>query len=187
MPISHTQKIIFIHVPKNAGTSIVETLNMERDGHVSAKTYYKSLGEHLFNEYFKFAFSRNPWDRFVSAYEYAKMEKSYVHSTYKHPDYDTVKNLSFIQVARLLPEGILKHPGWKNQYGFITIDNSIEVNRIYKYETDIPVFEKDFNVSLKNINKSTREIDYRRYYNDETIDIIKNFYKKDIELFNYEY
>lgn len=90
MPVCRTRKLLFIHIPKNAGTSITKSLEMENQGHVAALHYKRNLED--FDEFFKFTVIRNPWDRVVSCYEFARMQKSYWHNavTNKHWDFDVL-------------------------------------------------------------------------------------------------
>lgn len=72
MNISHKHKCIFFHVPKTGGSSI-EALPMwdAWTGHFPrAAELGQSLGPAQWENYFKFAFVRNPWDRLVSLYHY---------------------------------------------------------------------------------------------------------------------
>lgn len=75
MLVSDTEKFIFFHVPKSAGTSIhnffKEKYGWQDDPppvlhHMKAKDYMKFYPEKI--SYFKFAFVRNPFDRLLSAY-----------------------------------------------------------------------------------------------------------------------
>ncbi|GGA13492.1 sulfotransferase family 2 domain-containing protein [Okeania sp. KiyG1] len=77
MLISHKHKFIFVHVQKTAGQSVTETLKknvpdleklVTQHKHGSAITGRDILGVDKWNEYYKFAFVRNPWDRLVSWY-----------------------------------------------------------------------------------------------------------------------
>lgn len=82
MIISDKLKCIFIKVPKNASTSmeaallkadpdcIISDLNKPPYGHELASQVRKIAGEQKWNEYFKFAFVREPKSRFISHYVY---------------------------------------------------------------------------------------------------------------------
>lgn len=88
MPIHHKYKILFIHIPKTGGSSIETFFNMtkienlyygneigELDGvryalqHMTAfHLKYLDLASKYFDDYFKFAFVRNPYERVLSEY-----------------------------------------------------------------------------------------------------------------------
>ncbi len=89
MIISHSLKYVFTHSPKTGGTSIsnflkqpiykpdIYVLTPLKDGeelrtHAPTRHIIKYLKKEGYNpeEYFKFVFVRNPWDRMVSHYEY---------------------------------------------------------------------------------------------------------------------
>ena len=108
--ISHKKKCIFIHIPKVAGTSIIEFLKCSEHNynnninipsfpqgcskfsppppHFRVIDYvkYGYVSKEQFNVYFKFSFVRNPWDRIVSEYKYRNhpMEYSFKEFLFRH-------------------------------------------------------------------------------------------------------
>jgi chondroitin 4-sulfotransferase 11 len=64
-------KVIFVHIPKAAGNGVTKSIfGCESNGHYTWKAYARDNVK--FREYYKFAVVRNPYDRFISAYDYLK-------------------------------------------------------------------------------------------------------------------
>jgi hypothetical protein len=53
---------IFVHIPKTAGTSMCEALGLPETTHDTAVDLKRTLGAR-YDELYRFAFVRNPWDR----------------------------------------------------------------------------------------------------------------------------
>ncbi len=83
MLISHSHKFIFIHIGKTGGTSIEKVLcqhlnidfeetKNDSEGnnwkHIWAKDMRERVGEKIWDDYFTFAFVRNPYDMILSLY-----------------------------------------------------------------------------------------------------------------------
>ena len=82
--ISHKHKFIFVHIPKNAGSSINHELKgmCEIFSEMKSKDIPLAYGKHAndkhmrkllkneYGDYYKFCVVRNPWDRMVSIYWY---------------------------------------------------------------------------------------------------------------------
>ena len=202
MPISDEKKLIFIHIPKNAGTSLEKTLNMRATGH---KTYldYKRLYPKEYEQYDKFAVVRNPYDRFISCFEYARMDKSYWHDSVnvgtenksiygKHPDY-TVCHLysninTFIKDFEYRFYNDLEHDCWKSQTYWIANDSLLlETDYLVRYEhlNDDLMLHNIINEPLPIINKTHRENSIDSL-TDESKQIINKFYDIDFMLLNYK-
>ena len=63
-----SRKVLFIHVPKTAGTSVQCSLfGREVVGHQTFRQYELASPRRQLTSLFKFAFVRNPWDRLGSA------------------------------------------------------------------------------------------------------------------------
>ena len=199
MPISDNLKTIFVHIPKNAGTAITNSkiARFYMGGHDSAKEI-KNKEPKKWDEYFKFAVVRNPWDRVVSNYEYARMETSYWHSSDSskpyatHFDYHTLKDKTFEECVNMLYEdrSSLKHQGWAPQYVWIS-DNekNILVDKVFYHET--LETDEEFNKlipDLEKVNFSDRKSNnYKDYYTEDLIRKVSEIYEYDINLFKFKY
>jgi chondroitin 4-sulfotransferase 11 len=196
MPVSDKYKLIFIHIPKNAGTAITNTLDMYDIGHHGWQ-YYKSKYPQKWEQYKKISVIRNPWDRVVSCYEYAKMEESYWHSKEgkskagKHLDYDLLKDKSFgecLDILKNKPQ-MLRHQGWSNQSNYIYNNNHLMVDYVLDVSEINDRLSEILNqkINIPKINVSNQN-NYKNYYIDnDMISFVKEYYKKDINNFNYNF
>lgn len=66
---------IFVHVPKAAGTSINNALHGRTLGHYTASEIKRKFPR-LYERSFTFSLVRNPWDRVLSAYRFARSGKT---------------------------------------------------------------------------------------------------------------
>lgn len=216
MLISQTHNFIFFHVAKVAGLSIRQALEpytqlpdkfkikrppQYKNGqvnplyeiweatltHATAKEAQKALG-HTFNQFYKFAFVRNPWEWQVSMYHFLLKETS-------NPRYKQVKAMAgfeeylewIIATKKPYPKGATKL-----QSEMITDEEGkVLVDFVGHYET----LADDFNqvcrqlkieAKLPHINQSNHR-DYRSYYNDRTQQLVANYFQADIELFGYQF
>lgn len=190
------KKIIFIHIPKNAGTSVYLSLKEHNDSvsllirrHSTALEIRKKFS-HLWDECFKFCIVRNPWDRVVSCYEFARMEKSYYHAkNRKHLDYDFLVDKTFEETLNILDKtpDKLKHEGWGPQNNYICDeDGKNMMDKVFYYENLKK--DKEFNDLVPGINweNSSNHENYKRYYQSiSRINIVKRVYSKDIKMFKY--
>lgn len=200
MPISHKKKIIFVHIPKNAGTSIItsEELDFSSVQHVPYSKYKKAYPE-FWSSYLKVAIVRNPWDRFVSCYEYSRMLKNYWHSNDgsqsvfgPNPDYLCTKNVSFENLVHKFYNGKISliHPGWASQSHWICDGSNIMVDKLFRYEeigSNIE-FEQLFGKIERRNQSSRSHVSYKDYYlKPELVDMIGEMYKNDVKNFGYSF
>jgi hypothetical protein len=66
-PVFKARKLIFIHVPRAAGTSIARALGARPQSHYSMR-YYRAVDPRFAAEADSFAVLRDPFERFASAY-----------------------------------------------------------------------------------------------------------------------
>jgi hypothetical protein len=108
MTINHQKKLIFIHIPKNAGTSIIKAMGVENVCMDKTIEEYKEHYGNYWNEYKKFTVVREPIDRFISAYKFARMDESGWFSATgeegleKHPHYKFCNEMNINQYVSYL-------------------------------------------------------------------------------------
>ena len=196
---SHQYRCIFVHVPKNAGSSIKRVLDMPGGNHFSWWDYAEHHSR-LWEAYASFAVVRNPWDRVVSAYQYAKMEKSYWQNelTGLHSDYLFLRDKSFEECVSILchQRDLLEHMSWHSQAWYIAdkkSGNKIMVETVLRFESlaeDFAEFRRKLKIDcepLPMVNTTQRLRDYRTYYNDQTRKMVEQVYRVDVELFGYSF
>lgn len=200
MPVSHEHDFLLVHVPKNAGTAIQEAFGAhEMTGHRTARQYADEVPE-LWDDYLTVAPVRNPFDRAVSSYEYARQEESYWHDAEnpdqavhgKHPDYDALQGKSFLEALRMLPE--LDHHGWHRQVKYVCDeDENVMVDAVVRVESlgpDLRRACRGAGISdvpeLPVLNESS-DGGWRSYYDGgECQAIVRDWYEEDFETFGYD-
>jgi tetratricopeptide (TPR) repeat protein len=197
---SHQHRCLFIHVPKNGGTSIKRVLDMPGGGHPPWQ-HYASGYPQIWRRYASFAVVRNPWDRAVSAYHHARMRESHWHNERMglHLDYPLLHDKTFEECVTILchERPRLVHDSWKDQSYFVVDPESAErkvmVGTLLRFETladDFARFCRAQGIECKplpTVNTSDRSRDYRTYYNERTRAMIEEVYRADIETFGYTF
>ena len=190
-------RCMFIHIPKNAGSSIEQALYNTKGKvtHITAIEIY-SRDKRLFDQYFRFAFTRNPYDRFVSAYEYLrqggrnKFDKAWAetHILLYGSFEDFVLSLQDSKIR----EKVCNWIHFKPQYTFVCDANKeVIVDFIGQYEdlnNDFETIRKKLKIDIKlpHTNRTKERKKYQNYYNKETTKIVDDIYKDDFLLFKYE-
>lgn len=199
------KELLFIHIPKNAGTSINSLLGQDYPSHIKASEIVEENGQNFLQNFFSFGIVRNPFERFLSLYNYARMEISYYHNNLfpeksiygKHLDYDLLKSASIAECAIYLKEGKLKHDeAWNHWNPQITWlydneNNKCLVDKIYRLE-NLDELKRDLNrrgfkfKTFPNLNQSKRH-NYQDLIDLKSRKILEDYYKDDLEIFNYEF
>ena len=190
--ISHKHKCIFIHIPKTAGTSFSESLDLKKIDcytHNSFGAIRNFLFDNSFNadDYFSFSLVRNPWDKMVSEYFW------FTNTSHPYPNQsvkDFYAGTSFKSFVLKFFSCNVGDPYHKLSYLDI-LDPISKVDFIGKFEN----VEKDFNFICKKLGVSTplphkyktKHKHYTEYYDDETREIVAEKYAKDIEHFGYKF
>jgi hypothetical protein len=184
---------VFIHVPKAGGTSVNHALfGGIGQGHPSAPFYRRLLGKALFEEFFKFTFVRNPFERLVSAYEYLKRGgKSAGDREFSERVLSRYKSFDTFVQEWLTPETAMRLNHFRPQSSFLT-DREGEllvdfVGRLEQMERDFArvVRTLGVEVELPRLNRTDGGRDYRRRYRDRTREIAASVYAEDLQRFGY--
>lgn len=221
MPISHKHKIIFVHVPKAAGSSINKILECNSENEMFSYDWFRNLKnkpelpknlsfeeiikiqychpQHLkahqlkllfkneWDNYYKFAIVRNPYDRFVSEYEYIKN-----HPVNKALDFKDLDFLAFTKAVCSLPtftRQLIFDYHFDLQKDFLTSDNRIIVDEVYRFENLYPLFKR---LKIMTGNDEVHELayktkDYKEYYCKESKYMVEKLFKDDLNYFSYSF
>lgn len=217
MLLSIRYKFLFVHIAKTGGTSIraalspykwkdpyriplflcsrMSSLSHHRlacklPRHAKAIAAYEMLPRELFNELFKFAFVRNPWDLQVSSYHHIQRERPNL--------LKDIGNFEDFLHWKLDPS--------RRPYQYI-IDTSIELQSDYLIDLNGNIIvdfigryerlEEDFQEACTRIGitpprlphkrQARDRTTYQKYYTDETAELIARHFKRDIKMFGYTF
>jgi hypothetical protein len=175
--------LTFIHIPKSAGSSVVEWLRNNFDTEIIKGHPNINMIKTEWDVKNTFCIVRNPWARMVSAYFYLQQygfywAKNNINTIDDFPTWDQfIMNLDY------------DTDSW----------NTIKTNQVKWYEGASPIIlraetlNEDFktiqdllqcNEPLGYINTSKHE-DYRSYYTQEQRDYISKVFAEDIDMFKY--
>src|SRR5690606_4582096 len=188
-------KCIFIHIPKTAGTSIINAITQQPvSGRLHLPWYiYEKANPSKFARYFKFAFVRNPWDRTFSAYNYLMRggnksnDQIKTDQLRKYKDFDDfVINGLGTGMHRNIP---LFLPQAQFIIGFDQQPAVDFIGRVENIEEDYGKIAEKLRSPkrLPEINISTSPITDQPYRTPRAIESIHDLYRQDVELFRYSF
>ena len=184
--------VIFIHVPKCAGSALLDAYLGYQTGHVTAAEY-RDADPDLFDRAFVFAFVRDPVARFVSAYDHVQTDDLWDYL----PDMRTVINRhgrALTEVAeRLQPDAeLLALPWFTPQHMFLEIRGRLAVNRVFKTEsfaTDLEVIRAETTLHLRPLAPINRRSDGGQSPAERlgpaAVANLRRIYSRDCTLFGY--
>jgi hypothetical protein len=146
--------------------------------HIPAWRVRAYIGEEVWNSYFKFTFERNPWDRQVSDYLYWTKRR-------------TRRGKGAVTFDQYLRKKATK----LDNYDLYAMNGEVVVDFIGRYESlalDLARALRQVGLavpaSLPHLNSSNRmNRDYRSFYSDYTRRLVADWYKREIDLFGYEF
>jgi hypothetical protein len=215
MLLSVKHRFLFVHIAKTGGTSVRAALQAQRWrdpwywpmflcsrlSHLSGHRIATKLPRHakvvaakellpkeFFDQLFKFAFVRNPWDLQVSSFHHIRRERPQYLSG--HEDF-----AAFLR-WKLDPERPYQYhidTSIESQTDYlIDLSGRVVVDFIGRYER----LGEDFAEACRRIGLPApalphqrqardRQKDYRGYYTDETAELIARHFARDIEILGY--
>lgn len=193
MTINHEKKLIFIHIPKNAGTSIIECLGHENLLMDVPLSEYKKKYEKYWNIYTKFAVVRDPIDRFISTYKFILTKESSWFSfsgsdgLEKHNHYDICNLLDINQYINYIYHNPQEVNIWlHNQNKFLRNENNeIEIDLILYYENLKEDLQKISINNIKWLNKSD-DIPNKITLTNKSKYLLSEIYDDDYQIFGYK-
>ena len=199
--IIHKHKCVFIHIPKNAGSSIEDILS-NHGGNIakSFRIHYDKIDETMAKDYFIFSVKRNPYSRMISLWKYwteewvPRFASKLARSELNKYDWDFsnfCKNFSiFTDVIEKYHKKERVH--FLPQVSINDNPNYVKVDFWMRFEN----LQEDFDIICDRIGIPRQELPYKNkskhkhyteYYDEETKQIVAEKYAKDIEYFGYEF
>lgn len=195
MIISDSCKFVFVHIPRNAGSSVRVALKPFGDDQwAGSRLRWHEMLPALISRHpelkthFKFAFVRNPWERVVSLFCYAKETMAPTYPPFQAMEsletmlrqFDrTDSRLRMMHFIRPQCEYVCGEDGqWLTDF----------VGRYENLDADFaPACRRiGITAALPQINASGRR-GYARYYNSWCRDFVAARYARDIEEFGYAF
>jgi hypothetical protein len=208
---------IYIEVPKVACSSIktviarILNIGLETTGGDPHEVTYPSPSQPLNNDgmfypgIFTFGFVRNPWDRLVSCYrdKIRREVDGFTNFTIRPGVADCLARFDeffagmpfdkFVDAVTWIADKDAD-PHFRSQHTFLTnAQDKIAVDFVGRYES----LAGDFrfvtrrvgipSVELPHIQKALPTVNYADYYTAETRDLVARRFRKDIDLFGYEF
>jgi hypothetical protein len=206
MIISHQHRFIFAAVPKTGTHAIRRALRAQlgaddleqvglfvhkrfpfpqladiEHGHIALAQIRPILGEPIFGEYFKFAFVRHPFERFVSYCAFM---------TRQNGNFERDPLACMKRIARDVRP--LHHVNFRPQHEFVTDADGRPLADFVGRTEDM---QAGFDAVCARLGLQTSELErvntsshlpYRHYFDDELTDLVTELYRVDLDMFGYD-
>lgn len=197
-PWNEAHNAIFVHIPKTAGTSILSALGVPTvfDTHAPSRAYARAYPDFYAGAY-KFAFVRNPWDRFASSFYFMK------HGTEWKMQQDWAKrhigDQEFAEFTHRLRSPLFRAAVlaerffWPQTFWLGGNGNARGVDEIFRFEAVDEATQQlcaRFGIGAPDKTPHLRKVskpDFRQLYDPSMIDIVAKLYRRDIAALGYSF
>lgn len=189
---SDGRPFIFLHVPKTAGSSVVDALlNGESAGHVPAFQFLAYLGAKQYDKAFKFSFVRHPLSRAISAFNYLKSDGTTIEDMeFARQNLERFETFdAFVTLGLAKEPAISNYVHFKPQAYFLADPRTrrIAVDFLGRFENlgeDYTLLSNQLGITktLPMLNKGARP---DREVTPEAVRTIERIYDTDYALFGY--
>jgi hypothetical protein len=207
MIISHRHRFIFFAIPKTGTHSVRQALRPSlgpedleqvglfvqkkfpfpelkdiKHGHFTSREIRPVLGDDVYDSYKKFAFVRNPFDRFVSYCSFIARDTPHFKS-------NPLQFMKYV-ATELRP---LQHVLFKPQSHFVTDDKGdLQLDFVGRNETMQASYDELCaklgipSTPLQRVNGSERK-PYAEYFDAELVGLVSDLYRTDLQMFDYRF
>ena len=189
---NRTEKGEFIHKAMNY--EAFAELDLKNLQHANARVIKSQVSPEVWDSYFKFSITRNPWDRAVSFF-YWEMRNDPRIKPKKRFYHHLGVPFSEIDQLRALFSEFIRSGNWPSNDPFYIMDGELCVDHVIRYEN----LYDDFSEVCSRLGLPanalprlkggirTKKYHYTDYYDDETREIVARRHANDIRLFQYEF
>jgi len=178
---------IFIHINKTGGSSIEKALRLTFE-HRTAQEKRDELGENAWHRKFTFTVVRNPWDRVASHYFY-RVKTNQTGLGDGHMGFNAWVRRAYGENAPDVydrPKMFMPQVDW-----IVDEEGNVIVDFIARFEN----LQSDFEAICRRLRlhaslphlKSSGKGDYRGHYDNESIEVVRHWFQRDIALFGYQF